>query len=467
MLKRLTAAGFCALLLLCSLGTTVPASAPRDGGAAAVDSVRETPVVKAIRKASPSVVNIYTEKTAASGEALFTGAKPRKVNGMGTGIVVDERGYIVTNHHVVLGVDSLRVQLADGSTYLGETVSVDRTHDLAIIRIHASRPLAVMPLGTSSDIMLGETVIAIGNAFGYDHTITLGIVSALSRDVEVNEEQSYENLIQTDASINPGNSGGPLVNLEGDVIGINVAIRAGAQRIGFAIPIDDARRIIAGLLNVEQLERTTHGIVAADVKAGPERRLVVSNVRPDSPAQHAGLQSGDVIVAAENVTVVDGVDLERAMLGHAAGETVRLTVRRSGRVETVPLTLGASRVVAQQPPADAVVRANNDEGPVEPTWDVLGLRLSKLAAGDRALAGSRYRGGMRVLQVRSGSVAASSGIRTNDVLVGLHVWETISPENIRYVLSHPQLGTFNPLKFYIIRGQETLYGHLQMAARSE
>ena len=147
---------------------------------------------------------------------------------MGTGIIIDERGYIVTNQHVIAGVDSLRVTLYDGSTFTAEPISYDVKHDLAIIKIEASRPLPVIPLGTSSDLRLGESVIAIGNAFGYEHTVTAGIISSLSRDVEVNEHQSYKNLLQTDASINPGNSGGPLLNLDGEVIGINVAIRAGA-----------------------------------------------------------------------------------------------------------------------------------------------------------------------------------------------------------------------------------------------
>jgi len=208
-------------------------------------SNRESPTVKAIRRVESAVANIHSEKRADEHGSLFSVDRGQKVNGMGTGIIIDERGYIVTNHHVVDGVDTLRVTIRDGSSYMAQVVSEDRKHDLALIKINASRPLPVMPLGTSSDLMLGETVIAVGNAYGYEHTMTVGIISALSRDVEVNEKQSYRNLIQTDASINPGNSGGPLINMDGEVIGINVAIRAGAQRIGFAIPIDDARTIIA------------------------------------------------------------------------------------------------------------------------------------------------------------------------------------------------------------------------------
>ena len=164
---------------------------------------------------------------------------------MGTGVIIDERGYIVTNYHVIQDVDVITVTLDGGSSYEGRPVSYDRKHDLAIIKVAANEQLTVMKMGTSSDLMLAESVYAVGNAFGYEHTVTAGIVSQLHRDVEVDETQAYENLIQTDASINPGNSGGPLINLNGEVIGINVAIRSGAQRIGFAIPIDDARRTIA------------------------------------------------------------------------------------------------------------------------------------------------------------------------------------------------------------------------------
>ena len=187
--------------------------------AQAASEARMSPIVRAIERVKNSAVNIHSEKTT-FGDSLFANGKGRKVNGMGTGVIVDERGYIITNHHVVNGVDSLRCTLYDGSTYMAEVVSFDSKKDLAIIKISASRPLPVMPMGTSSDLMLGETVLALGNAYGYEHSVTAGIISALSRDVEVNETQSYENLIQTDASINPGNSGGPLINMDGEVIGI-------------------------------------------------------------------------------------------------------------------------------------------------------------------------------------------------------------------------------------------------------
>lgn len=433
-------------------------------GAVFAASVRETPVVSSVRRAEGAVANIHSEKTADDSSTLFSVDRGNKVNGMGTGIIIDERGYIVTNHHVVDGVDSLRVTTSDGSAYTAQVVSYDRKHDLAIIKINPTRSLEVIPLGTSSDLMRGETVLAVGNAYGYEHTVTEGIISALSRDVEVNEKQSYRNLIQTDASINPGNSGGPLINLEGEVIGINVAIRAGAQRIGFAIPIDDARRIVAQLLNIEKLSQTWHGLVSTDVKSGKVRQLMVDSTLTDSPAAKAGLQQGDIILKAGEINIIDGADFERACLGRKSGESLEIKIKRGDKTETRTLTLAP----VSEKPATAVttiVRANNaDDSTNGRFWQLFGLKLKPLQTNERTVVGPRYRGGMRVAEVRPNSPAAQNGIQPGDVLVGLHIWETVSFENVTYVAEHPQLKTFAPLKFYVLRGEETLWGHLPIAS---
>lgn len=313
-------------------------------------NLRETPLVRAVQTSRKSVVNIHTEKKAAEDkEARFFSPKSRKVTGMGTGVVIDERGYIVTNYHVIQDVDVITVTLDGGASYDGRPVSYDRKHDLAIIRITATEPLSVMPMGTSSDLMLAETVYAVGNAFGYEHTVTAGIVSALHRDVEVDETQSYENLIQTDASINPGNSGGPLLNVNGEVIGINVAIRSGAQRIGFAIPIDDARRTIARLLSVERLDGAPHGLVTTDVKSATEKKLVVNEVATGSAAELCGIKSGDIICNVRGIRINDGTDLERSLLAMPRGKVVDLVLQREGREQTLQFTIGVGKspVIAQ------------------------------------------------------------------------------------------------------------------------
>ena len=190
---------------------------------------RQTPVVDVVRRVRDAVVNIHSERTvrAAGAEEMFSNTSTQsRVNGMGTGILIDPRGYIVTNQHVVEDVALIRIRLADGTTANARVVARDSECDLALLKIDVDRPLPSLPLGTTRDLMVGETVVAIGNAYGYEHTVTVGVVSAVSRDVSLNKEVSYKALIQTDASINPGNSGGPLFNVHGELIGVNVAIRA-------------------------------------------------------------------------------------------------------------------------------------------------------------------------------------------------------------------------------------------------
>ncbi len=433
-------------------------------------TLRETPLVRAVKRARASVVNIHSEKTNYNSDSVFSTGKGRKVNGMGTGIIIDARGYIVTNHHVVNGVDSLRLTLDDGSTFAARVVSFDRKHDLAIIKVKSSTPLQVMRLGTSSDLMLAESVFAVGNAYGYEHTVTSGIISSLSRDVDVNEKQSYKNLIQTDASINPGNSGGPLLNLNGDVIGINVAIRAGAQRIGFAIPIDDARIVIAKLLNIEKLDNHWHGLKSKDHKQGKVRELIVRSTSSKSPAAKAGFERGDIILKAGNIQVADRADFERALLGKTMKEKIEVVVRRNGKKENLNMTLamlGGQRFANAKSKHQirTTVRRSASESTDKKAWRVLGLKLNTILVKTGRISGTQYRGGMRVLQVRPRSPAARSGIRTGDILVGLHVWETINKENVSYVLDHSKLKTILPLKFYVIRGSETLFGDLKIASR--
>ncbi|MCG8448677.1 MAG: trypsin-like peptidase domain-containing protein, partial [Pirellulales bacterium] len=217
--------------------------------------------MRAVRDAGPAVVNIQGQKSVSEAEEGAPSA-PRQVNGMGTGVVIDPRGYILTNHHVVDGVRRINITLAGGQTYVAQIVAYEKKSDLAIIRIRTPSLLPVIHLGTSEDLMEGETVIAMGNAFGYEHTVTTGIISALHRNVQVNETQQYLDLIQTDASINPGNSGGPLLNIDGEMVGVNVAVRAGAQGIGFAIPIDKALEIATRLLSIEKLDNHWHGMTA-------------------------------------------------------------------------------------------------------------------------------------------------------------------------------------------------------------
>lgn len=443
---------------------------------------RDTPLVRAVQLSRKSVVNIHTERMSAEDkDSKFFSSKSRKVTGMGTGLVIDERGYIVTNYHVIQDVDVITVTLEGGSSYEGHPVSYDRKHDLAIIKITATEQLTVMNMGTSSDLMLAETVYAVGNAFGYEHTVTAGIVSQLHRDVEVDETQSYENLIQTDASINPGNSGGPLINLNGEVIGINVAIRSGAQRIGFAIPIDDARLTIARLMSVERLNGIPHGLGTKDIKSADEKKLVVEQVAAESAADLCGIKIGDVIRSIRGITVIDGTDLERSLLDLPRGKVVDVIVARDGRDQTLQLTVGVGRptgipvaAISQQSDVKVYSSPQTTEVPsvtmnvvsdaevsvMNRAWDLLGLRLENLNEVDRLeIAGKaypgarkpvRYNGGLRVVSVRSGSVA-SRFVNEGDILLGLDGFETLGPTNISYILREARISNSAPMKCQILR----------------
>lgn len=412
--------------------------------------LRWTPEVKAVEGARPSVVNIHGQKMVSASETSANFDEPRKVNGMGTGVIIDERGYIITNFHVVDGVRKIEVTMADGETYIAKLISHDPGTDLAIIKIDASERLPVIRVGTSSDLMPAEPVIAVGNAYGYKHTATRGIVSALHRSVQVSETQEYDDLIQTDASINPGNSGGPLLNIDGEMIGINVAVRAGAQGIGFAIPVDKAMRIAAQLLNIQRIDSNWHGVSSKDVASGAG--LVVKDIETGSPAAEAGLQNGDVITAVGPESVARALDFERALLGRKAGETVEVTVQRDQKPVTLEFKLASA-------PAKRTKTASNADA----TWDMLGMKLNPISPEDFNRYQSRYRGGLTVTAVRPDGPAAKQGIRRGDVLVGMHVWETITLENVAYILSRADFATLEPVKFYILRGNETLFGHLNVS----
>jgi serine protease Do len=437
--------------VLCSLGlATVPANSRE------ISQERMTPVVTAVRQARPSVVSIRGEKTTIDPDASREDPEtPRHVNGMGTGTIVDERGYVLTNYHVVSDVRRIEVTLDDGRQYTAELIASDSEADLALIKIPAPKPLPVIRMGTSSDLMDGESVIALGNAFGYEQTVTRGIISALGRDVQVSDTQSYDDLIQTDASINPGNSGGPLLNIDGEMIGVNVAVRAGAQGIGFAIPIDSALAVAARMMNVERLRSTRHGIVAQVGQDfdGPVR---VARVTSASPAEQLGILPGDEIVSVGSLPIHRPLDLERAFLDQPAGQPVAVELHRDGQSMTVELPLAALR---QTPVAPRTARSSDEAN----VWDVLGLRLSEEPRTTFQRRNSKYRGGMHVEEVRPGSPAAEEGILPGDILVGMHKWETASDQDIQYIVSRPSLAQMGRLKFYVLRGQSTLYGHINVA----
>jgi serine protease Do len=414
---------------------------------------RRTAVVTAIERVRGAVVNIHSERTersVGSGDPYGLNPAPRPVNGMGTGIIVDPRGYIVTNHHVIEDVSLLRIRLADGTTQIASVVARHPELDLALLRIDVQQPLPVMPIGTAADLMVGETVIAIGNAYGYEHTVSVGVVSAVQRDVILNKDMSYKALIQTDASINPGNSGGPLINIHGELVGVNVAIRAGAQGIGFAIPSDHMVRSVAQMLRSRRRGQPHDGLVVRDrldsTADGLARSVIADRI--DGPAALAGLKTGDVILQIGDIKVNSSIDVERALLDRKSGDNLPVFVRRLGQEKRFELVLnGSDRMVHPAANVDLV-------------WTKLGLQLVPTAADEVTRVNRQLHGGLEVIHVHDEGVAAKAGIKKGDILVGLHQWETLTLDNVTYVLNHPERSTFNPLSFYILRSGQVRKGNL-------
>lgn len=411
---------------------------------------RRTPVVEVVERVRGAVVNIHSERTVASNSDDVFHQGPNRVNGMGTGIIIDPRGYIITNHHVVDDVQVLRVALADGTTYPAKVVARDPETDLALMKVEPRSPLPTLPLGTAGDLMIGESVIAIGNAFGYQHTVTTGVVSATKRDVTLNKDIAYKQLIQTDASINPGNSGGPLLNIQGELIGVNVAIRAGAQGIGFAIPVDQMIRVGADMISGRKKYQALHSVVLRD-QVEPNTSPVVRSVAVEqtevvTQASASGLLRGDVIVKVEDQRVTNSLEFERTLIGHKPGEKVAVTVMRDGAEKAVEFTL-----TGQERSASAG----------ETIWRRLGMKLQPTTTDTVARVNGQLQGGLSVVEVNAEGPAGRSGIQRGDILIGLHQWETLSIDNVLYVINHPDAGSFAPIKFFVIRNGQVRRGTLQ------
>ncbi|MCI0700496.1 MAG: trypsin-like peptidase domain-containing protein [Planctomycetia bacterium] len=405
---------------------------------------RRDQVVDVYDRVKPAVVNIHSERTITPPEDPFNRQpQPQKVNGMGTGIILDPRGYVLTNFHVVDDVSTLRVRLHDGTGYTARVFATDKEADLALIKIDPAKPLPVIGFGTSSDLMVGESVIAIGNAFGYEHSVTDGRVSYKGRDVTLNKDMGYKGLIQTSAPINPGNSGGPLLNVLGEVVGVNVAIRAGAQNIGFALPVDFVIPRAADLIGVRRRSGIRHGLALRDIvtreatESAAKRCVSVEQVEANSPAGTAGFQGGDVIEQVDGVTVITSIDFERGLIEKPAGQKIPVRVKRAGKATDLELVL---RPAAKMP-----------LGAVDAVWKRLGVKVNPVGADAVAKANPQLRGGLLVTEVAAGGIASTAGIQKGDILVGLHLWETLNPDNVTFVLNHKDLVTFLPLKYFIAR----------------
>jgi Do/DeqQ family serine protease len=398
-----------AALLIAALA--LPAVAAARG--AESDPERRSLVVQAVEKASPAVVNVSTEQVVERHASPFpfpqdpffeeffrdfVDPRPRrfKTTSLGSGVIVAADGTIMTNVHVIERASRVHVMLNDQREFDATLVGADADADIAVLRVKAGGDLPHIPFGTSADLMIGETVIAIGNPFGLSHTVTTGVVSAVGRSLR-DEERTYTDFIQTDASINPGNSGGPLLDIKGELIGINTAIYGKAQGIGFAIPVDRAQRVMKDLVSYGEVRHAWVGLVVQNLTPdlaqhfGVRRGVVVAQVEPKSPAEAAGIARGDAVTKVDGREVASREEFEQRIEDHAEGDRLTLTLRREGRDEDVRLA------AATFPTA----RAD------ELAWQLLGLQ----AAGAED--------GLVVSRVRPGSPAARIGVQRGDRLLGL------------------------------------------------
>ena len=316
---------------------------------------RLDPVVLAVQKVLPAVVNISTERIVEREfndpfEELFRQYfnQPRRpqvrgVQSLGSGVIVDEDGWIVTNWHVVQRATKINVILADGSRYDAQYVSGDDKNDLALLRIQAKKPLPAVEIASEGQTMLGETVVAIGNPFGFDHTVTRGVISAKDRSWPP-ENPQFEDVLQTDAAINPGNSGGPLINTRGQLVGINMAVLSQAQGIGFAVPAKRVANLLATWFSPEKRARLWLGLRFAREGGA----VVVMDVQPNSPAALAGVQKGDKVTAIDGQQVVDVLHLQRSLIHKKTGNSVKFDLERDGIPKSITVKLTALPVVSMK-----------------------------------------------------------------------------------------------------------------------
>jgi Do/DeqQ family serine protease len=342
----------------------------------------------------------------------FLRRRPREESrASGSGVIMDPAGYILTNHHVIENAQDITVRLSDSRKFTATLVGRDPKTDLAVLKVDAPAPLPAAAMGDSDRLRVGQWVIAIGNPFGLDRTVTVGIVSATARTrVGVT---TYENFIQTDASINPGNSGGPLLNLDGRVVGINTAIVAAGQGIGFSIPINEARAVMSQLIARGKVVRGWLGIAIQDVtdelasSFGVRERegVLVADVMKGGPAEAAGLRAGDVIVELDGTKIREVPDLQRRVAAVTPGETVKLRLVREGQPQRLDVRIG--EMPAEEPAVAAV----------EPEAEGFGLQVETLTADAAERLGVPFSQGLLVTDIATGGPAERAGLRRGDVVI--------------------------------------------------
>lgn len=387
---------------------------------------------------SPAVVHIEVDRG-------VPGYIP--MEGMGSGFIINAHGYVLTNHHVVDDARKIRVILPGSDEYAATLVGADPRTDLALLKIDTAEELPVAPLGDSDALRIGEWVLAIGNPFGLERTVTAGIVSAKDRkQPRPRDRPTYSNYIQTDASINPGNSGGPLINMRGEVIGINTLIQAGAQGIGFAIPINMVKLLLPqlaegkverGYLGVEIQEVTRE--MAGSLGLKTAEGALVANVPQGSPADKGGVKVGDVIVNFGGKRIKEYGDLPWLAATSKVGSTVRTTVVREGKRKELRIVMGRLSAGGRQP-------SGKESAYVAGT----GLSVAPLSATDRKHAGLKPGVGVMVQTVKRGSQADRVGMRPGAIVLRVRFVLVGTPEEFERECNKLKSG--DTMLLYVRRG---------------
>ena len=371
---------------------------------------------------------------------------------VGSGFIISEDGFILTNHHVIAEVREIEVELYDGRTLPAKVVGRDRRTDLALLKVEAGSALPVLPLGDSDRVEIGELVLAAGNPFGLEHTVTIGVVSRKGRGF--GRFGFFDDYLQTDAAISPGNSGGPLVNMRGEVVGINTAIIP-RQRIGFAVPVNLAKSILPQLREHGEVAWGFLGIGIQDVTGSLARALdlsgkqgaLVTHVLPGLAAAKAGLQRGDVIVDFNGAAITEVRHLQQRVARTPVGTTVNLKVVRRGRIEAVTAVIGKFG-------AEVEVLARPEEPPAQPPKEVMGLTVEELTPETAKKFKLTVEKGVIVTAIAKGSAAARAGVRPGDLLAEVDQTPVTTLQEVNHALK----GWTRPVHLFLIqRGASFFY----------
>lgn len=384
-------------------------------------------MVKAVRQTGPAVVNISSQYEIRKNSNPFSGygmdpmlekffqdffspelERREKRSSLGSGVIIDgNRAFILTNAHVIEKATTIRVVLDDKREFEAAIVGMDPDSDLAVLKVQTNQPLPAIQMGDSDDLMIGEAVIAIGNPFGFSHTVTTGVVSAVKRSIKTRERVFHE-FIQTDASINPGNSGGPLLNIDGELIGINTAIYAQAQGIGFAIPINRAKRIISDLINFGAVVQAWVGLMVQPIDTNLAEYLniqgdagvIISAVEPDSPAEAAGFKEGDIIRTIDGFTITDVHSYQLKMNEISVGQDISFEISRKRKTDRLRLKTALF-------PIDQALELARRR---------LGITVSALDLQTRNRYGIQARSGVLIVNMQRGSHLDRIGVVPGDII---------------------------------------------------